>query len=112
VCGWSYKWRHVGNVHFWNVLPKRKFKSEFALYLIEILEAPNSIPSATPNFLTNGMSGTGALSLLRINEELFERKNSGSGLEGRDQQPWENATPLYLQNLALQIADQRQSLNR
>jgi hypothetical protein len=30
----------------------------------------------------------GPLSLVRIKEELFERKSSGSGLENRDECPW------------------------
>jgi hypothetical protein len=37
-----------------------------------------------PNFLSSSGSGTGPLILVSTNEELLERKSSGSGLESRE----------------------------
>jgi hypothetical protein len=46
------------------------------------LEVPGSIPSATNFWVAVGLE-RGSLSLLRMNEELLERKSSGSVLENR-----------------------------
>jgi hypothetical protein len=58
----------------------------------------------------------GPLSLVRITEELLERKSNGSGLENREYRGWSPprwlATPLYWQKLALTLADQWRWLSR
>jgi hypothetical protein len=49
--------------------------------VVRIPEVPGSIP-ALPDFLSSSGYGTGFhLAFVRINEELLERKSSGSGLE-------------------------------
>jgi hypothetical protein len=58
----------------------------------------------------------GPLSLVKITEELHERKSSGSGLENRDQRPWESIALIMRHPLVAKIStnftEKRQSLGR
>jgi hypothetical protein len=58
----------------------------------------------------------GPLNLVKINEELLERKNNCSALEARltfvGECCADKATPLYPQKLSLQFADQHRLLIR
>jgi hypothetical protein len=64
---------------------------------------------ALPDFLSSSGSGTGSTQPREINEELLERKSSGSGLENRltavGVRHADHATLLYPQKLALKFSD-------
>jgi hypothetical protein len=57
---------------------------QWSEFLATVAEVPGSIPGATKFSAVSVCLEWGPLSLVRINEELLERKSSGSGLENSD----------------------------
>jgi hypothetical protein len=77
---------------------------------------PGSIPGAIKFFWEVVGLGRGSLSLVSTNEELLERKSSGTGLENReygrrDPSRWPHGI-LYRQKVGTHFADKRRSLVR
>jgi hypothetical protein len=85
-------------------------------FLATVSEVPGSIPRRYEIFSVPMCLERDALNLVRIDEELFEKKVATpvykTEINGRGARHADNATTLYPQVLALKFADYRRSISR